>query len=101
MANAKKILITTETSEIFILRVNRQRAVTGFCAGCAAETELLTLDEAVSVSSRTALELIEGMRSGAVHYIETPSGHLLICLNSAGAEDRGQRQKIGESYEDH
>ncbi|MEP6901377.1 MAG: hypothetical protein ABJA66_06475 [Actinomycetota bacterium] len=79
---SKKILITTESREIFIVRTNNKSFVSGFCADCAREVELLNLDLAVSFSQIFALELIGQIQSGAIHSIETESGHLLVCQDS-------------------
>ncbi len=85
MSKAKKILITTESSEIFILRRSGQNTIRGFCSDCAAEIEMLTLDEAVSFSALNTRELICRIETGAVHSIETLGGHLLVCQKSLQA----------------
>ena len=82
MTNSKRILITTESREIFIVRFKGKSNLRGFCRDCAAETELLTIDEAVSFAETSARELIRLVDSGAAHAIETASGHLLVCQNS-------------------
>ncbi len=84
MQNAKKILITTESREIFIMRTNGKSTVRGSCSGCQAEVEMLRLDEAVSLSGQNMRELICRVDSGLVHSIETASGHWLICGQSLG-----------------
>ena len=95
MPKAKKILITTESSEIFILRVDGKKNIRGFCSDCAAETEMLTLDEAVSFSGITALEVLRSVESGRIHFQETANGHLLICveaLRKNGKSDDGNQK---------
>lgn len=82
MTNAKKILITTESAEVFIVRFNGRSNIRGFCADCAAESDLLTLDEAVTFSGKGTRELVRRVESGEVHSIETSSGHLLVCRSS-------------------
>ncbi len=82
MKNAKKILITSATSEFFIIRRGRQKTFRGFCPNCAAETEMLTLDEAVILTGKSTLELVRPAESDAIHTIESASGHLLVCQNS-------------------
>ncbi len=82
MTNAKKILITTESHEIFIVRMNGKSHIRGFCPNCTFEVEILTLDEAVSFSAKHTRELIRQIETDAVHSIETTSGHLLVCQNS-------------------
>ncbi len=94
MKNAKKILITTESHEIFIVRVNRRSNIRGFCPDCAEEVELLTLDEAVSVSTRKTRELIREIEADAVHSIETLSGHLLLCRRSLLEEKKARGNEL-------
>lgn len=82
MPNSKRILITTESREIFIVRTNYKNFVRGFCANCNREVEMLTLDGAVNRTGKTARELIRQTEASAIHSLETASGHLLICGGS-------------------
>lgn len=82
MTNAKRILITTESREIFILRRGEQQINIGFCETCQAETEMLTLDEAVSLTGESTRDLFRRIEAGAIHPTEIASGHLLVCQNS-------------------
>lgn len=82
MTNLKKILITTESREIFIVRVKGKNVIQRFCPDCAAESEILTLDEAVSLSNVPMKKLIRLIETGAVHSLETESGHWLVCAAS-------------------
>ena len=82
MTKAKKILITTESREVFIVRRDECRTIRGVCETCAAETEMLTLDEVVNLTGKSTLELIRLAESDAIHTIESASGHLLVCQNS-------------------
>ena len=50
MENAKKILITTESHEIFVLRNTAVAPLRSHCEMCGGETEFLTMDEAVCSS---------------------------------------------------
>lgn len=82
MTNAKRILITTESREIFIVHGSERQTINGFCEICRAETRMLTLDETVSFTGKSMREMIPEIQTGAVHSIETASGHLLVCQNS-------------------
>lgn len=64
------------------MRISGESNLRVFCANCAEPVELLTIDEAVSVSARRARELFARIESNAIHSIETASGHLLICRRS-------------------
>ena len=82
MENAKKILITTATSEIFIVQRGRQKAIRGFCENCAAETEMLDLNSAVTTFRLGTRELMRQIEAGAVHSTENTNGHFFICRES-------------------
>ena len=82
MPNTKRISITTDTSEIFIVRAKGKNAIRGFCFECAAESEMLTLDETVSLSGIATLEIVKQIGEKQIHFLETASGHLLICRKS-------------------
>lgn len=90
MSNLKKILITTESREVFILRINSDSQISGYCAACAEDVPLLTLDEAVSFSALFTREMIRRIECGAIHSVETASGHLLVCRNSLNNFSKGE-----------
>lgn len=79
---------TTRTIELTIekkefLHVNAQRkSVLAWCADCGRRVAIVTPEEAaraVGVSARTIYCRVE---AGTVHFIETPAGALLVCLES-------------------
>ncbi len=91
-AKSKKILITTETHELFILRKNRREAIHEFCPKCESKVELMSIDTAVSFAQKGTRQLFELIESGSAHSIETTTGHLLICKNSlAGKEAKAEK----------
>ena len=92
MANAKKILIESETTETFRLRITGPQTVRSYCPDCGATEEMLDLNAAADISGTTAREIVTRVESGELHAPEMPTGHLLICrasLESAiNADDR-------------
>ena len=92
MPSTKKILITTETREQFILRVVGGKRAFGFCRECGRETELLTIDQAVSSSGSTTRDLVRTAGDGKLHTVETDSGHLLFCKDSVESAAKRTRQ---------
>lgn len=79
---AKRLLITTVSHEISIVRVNHRTPLRGYCPGCATEVEMLTLDSAVSVLGIGGREVIRQIVSQETHSIETANGRLLVCRSS-------------------
>ncbi len=53
---------------------------------------MLSLDDAVDFSRLPVRELIRQTESGAVHAIETASGHLLVCQNSLKDDFQGEKK---------
>jgi hypothetical protein len=73
-----EIIVETER----ILFISSPRKVTGWCATCAAQSEMVPVDEAAilqRVNSRTIFRWVE---EELVHSSENANGLLLICLNS-------------------
>lgn len=78
----RTIEFTIETER----RVERHRAaapkITGTCAVCAAESLMVTPDEAARVAGVSARTIYRWIEAGKVHFADTPEGSLLVCLNS-------------------
>jgi len=83
MPGTKKILITTESHERFILSLIGGGRAFGICQACAREVELITVDQAVSLCGTKTGEIVRLALAGEIHWIETDSGHMLFCKESA------------------
>lgn len=94
--NAKKILITTESHEVFILRTDHLDHAFGHCRDCGREVEILTLDRAVSVSGIRTGELVRLAEAKKIHSIETSMGHLLICKESLDQWSNENREESSD-----
>jgi hypothetical protein len=77
---AKQTRITIETESLLILRGQSSRRA--WCPLCAAETEMIALDNAGVMSNLGRPELQEWLNSGDLHRSQRPDGSELICLNS-------------------
>ncbi len=80
--NTKRILIETESHEIFVFSLNGRSSINELCEACGQNVELQTLDSAVSNYGISALEILKLVDKRKLHYLETASRHLLICRNS-------------------
>jgi hypothetical protein len=85
MVNAKKILITTESHEVFVLRNTSEAPLRSYCSACCEETVFLTIDDAVCTSRISTVNLMSMYRLGRIHTAEAASGHLLVCRESLKA----------------
>jgi hypothetical protein len=81
-SKAKKLLITTVSHEVFIVRVNQDTAIRGFCPNCEREVEMLTLASAAKVAGVSGRQLISEIAKDQVHSIEIADGHLMVCRKS-------------------
>ena len=89
-SKGKKLLITTEKHEIFVVRGKRDTAIRGFCPKCLEEVEMLILDSTVRVSGVSTREVIRQIAADEIHSIETANGDLLVCRNCL--KDRLQKE---------
>lgn len=78
-AKAKKILITTESHEVLVVRKFSEFSFRGFCPACGEQVDLLSFDSAVTRAGIGGRELLLRSQTGEVHSVEAASGHLLIC----------------------
>ena len=81
MSNSKKILITTCSTEVFFVK-RSNCPVLSYCPVCRAERQMLAIDEAVTFLRKNTRDMIAYAESGALHSIQTISGHLVFCRES-------------------
>lgn len=77
---AKQTKITIETDSLLIMHVrNSKRA---WCSQCAAETEMIALENVGVISNLDRSAVEEWLNSGELHRSKLANGSTLICLNS-------------------
>ncbi len=79
---SKKILITTESHEITVILRNGKKVIHGYCMECAKQVNMLSLESAVRLTGKGAVEILSLFEQGEVHSFETTNGHLVVCENS-------------------
>ena len=92
-ANAKKILITTESREVIVIRRN-DGGFPGYCSACDLDVEWLSFDAAVSESALGWRELVARSEKGDLHTFQASSGHLLFCGPSLSALARAEEMAV-------
>jgi hypothetical protein len=95
-ANAKQILITTESREVFVIR--HEVMVQVFCPDCNEQVEMLNFDAATTLYGIGGRELIHRSEGGDIHSIEAATGHLLICRRSLTGLLLNDRHSGGVNY---
>ncbi len=79
---SKKVFVAAELLEKITLRKTAILATKRTCEICGADSEMLMLDSAVTVSGLSTLEILARVESTRIHCGETPNGHLVICRRS-------------------
>ena len=75
--------ITIETQQVQVIRRRSGDLVLeAWCQGCAAQVTWVTPDAATHRTGQTTRELYRQVEAGALHFLETADGGLLLCLDS-------------------
>jgi hypothetical protein len=77
---AKQTKITIETDSLLILR--GRSSLRAWCDRCAAEVEMVALENTGVISNLEQPELEQWLSSGELHRLQAADGSALICLNS-------------------
>jgi hypothetical protein len=76
----KTTIITLETDSLLVLR--GRSSTRAWCPRCAADVEMLALEDTGVVSNLSQSEVEEWLNSSQLHRLQGPDGSTLICLNS-------------------
>ena len=74
--------ITFETEQTYTFAVREAITGSAWCAACGAESQLATIEETARRAGLTELATYRRLESGALHFMETADGRVLVCLNS-------------------
>ena len=86
---AKQTTITIETDSLLILR--GQASNRAWCPACAAEGEMIEVENLRVVSNFDRVVLEEWLNSAELHRSQAADGQALICLNSLLARIQNKR----------
>ena len=78
----RRTVITFEKLERFRYLVPQAELRISWCDACARNVSWLTPDQFVALNGLSLRELFRRIESGAVHFIESTNGSLLICPES-------------------
>ena len=85
----KRTKITIETDSLLILR--GRNSTRAWCPLCAAEGEMIALENAGLISNLERPALEEWLNSAELHRSQAADGSVLICLNSLLARVRNSK----------
>jgi hypothetical protein len=81
MKNRSKTEITVETRRILAIK-RRSRPALEWCPECGGQSEMVTPDEAAILRRVSSRAIYVAIEAEELHFIETQSGLILICLRS-------------------
>jgi len=94
LKHRKTTLITTETSEVWVIR-EVARGTRAWCKPCGAQVEMVPAElagRAIGANARKVFRLIE---AGRVHSTDKPDGSSWVCLNTlAQIEESGNEENV-------
>ena len=76
--------ITINTSELTLIK-KLHGVAQADCQQCGSRVDMVTSEQAVSLTAIHSRVIYGWVESGQVHFLETANGHLLICLDSLRA----------------
>lgn len=77
----QKTTISVETHSLSVIRPAHS-PVNLLCAGCAANVEMVTPERAAVLCATSPRSIYRLVERGALHFIESSAGELLICCRS-------------------
>ncbi len=77
----RRVEVMIETHRTWIISAPGLPAP-AWCAECGRTVRLLTIDEAARLVCQTTRNIFRMVESRQLHYRETPTGRLLVCLDS-------------------
>ncbi len=81
MTKKKRTEVTVETHQLFVVR-KIGSSVGTWCAECAAVVRMIAPDEAGMIADVSARTIYRWVEADRIHFVETPVGRLLVCLDS-------------------
>ena len=77
----KRTEIVVELDEVFVIRSRRTMSF-AWCTGCDDQVQMLTPEQAATITGLGSRQLYRSIEAGGIHFSETSGGHLLICRRS-------------------
>ena len=78
---SKRTEIVIELDEVFVIR-RRQTSPYFWCGRCREQVQMITPDEAATLTGLSWRVIYRWVEAGRIHFTETGDGHLLICRSS-------------------
>ena len=83
MRKKRRTELIVETHQLFVVR-KAGDAVGAWCKECAAQVRMIMPEQAAGLACVSQRTIYRWVEAGKIHFIETPEGGLLVCLQSLG-----------------
>lgn len=83
MKTSSRTEIIVETYRILTLK-GSSRYRFAWCEACGVQVRMATADEAAVLAGLSSRVIYQRIEARQLHFVETPSGVVFICLNSLG-----------------
>lgn len=77
----RKAAVTIETERLLVIQRSRG-SVESWCAVCAAQVDMVGVQEAAAIVGASEREIFQLSEAGAIHFAETTEGRALFCVPS-------------------
>lgn len=77
----RKAAVTIETERLLVIQRSRG-SVESWCAVCAAQVNMVGVQEAATIVGASEREIFQLSEAGAIHFAETAEGRALFCVAS-------------------
>ena len=77
----RKAAVTIETERLLVIQRSRG-SVESWCALCAAQVDMVGVQEATTIAGASEREIFQLSEAGAIHFAETAEGRALFCIPS-------------------
>jgi hypothetical protein len=74
--------IAIEIDEVVLVKSVSNLSAMAWCVGCANEVLMVTPHQAAVIARISVRDINRRVEAGEVHFLETPEGSLLVCMNS-------------------
>ena len=78
----KRTEIMIEVEEVIQAVNHSHRLTRAWCRECGSEAQMITPEQAATISQVSVRAVNQRVEAGSVHFLETPDGRLLVCVNS-------------------
>lgn len=85
----KKTEIAIEIDEL-IRVVSHRQAARAWCSACGSEALMATPQQAAAIAGCSVRAVNRSVEANRVHFLETPEGLLLVCVNSLSWTSSGK-----------